>query len=123
MGLESPEIGLLAVTVAFMLLDMVTGIAKGAKSGALDSKVMREGLWHKAGFIGLMALAYALQFAASLADLGIDVPAIGAVCVFVILTEAVSIAENLCALNPSIASSPLGSVLAGHGSSNASSGD
>ena len=116
MCLESPEIGLLAVTVAFMLLDMVTGIAKGAKAGALDSEVMREGLWHKAGFIGLMALAYALQFAASLADLGIDVPAIGAVCVFVILTEAVSIAENLCALNPSIASSPLGSLLAGHGS-------
>lgn len=126
MVLETPEIGLLVVTVAFMLLDIVTGLAKGAKAGALDSKVMREGLWHKAGFVGLVALAYALQFASGVADLGIDVPAVSAVCVFIILTEAVSVAENLCALNPAIASSPLGKVLAGHGSGtdgDAQSGD
>lgn len=115
MGLDTLEIGLLAVTAACMVLDVVTGVAKGAMAGALDSKVMREGLWHKAGFVGLIVLAYVLQFASRLVDLGIDLPAIEAVCGFVILTEAVSVAENLCSLNPSIASSPLGTILAGHG--------
>ena len=32
MVLETPEIGLLVVTVAFMPLDIVTGLAKGAKA-------------------------------------------------------------------------------------------
>lgn len=109
----SAEMGLLAVTAASMVLDMATGLAKGAASGALDSKKMREGLWHKAGFAGLVALAYMLQIAQGFMDLGMEVPTVAAVCVFIVLTEAVSICENLCELNPAIASSPLGKLFSG----------
>ena len=50
-----------------------------------------------------------------MADLGIAVPAVSAVCVFVILTEVVSIVENLCVLNPEIKDSPVGKTLASPG--------
>lgn len=106
---------LLIATVLCMALDVATGVAGAVKAGALKSGKMREGLWHKAGFFGLIALAYLLEFAASVADLGISVPAVSAVCVFVILTEVVSIVENLCVLNPDIRDSPVGKTLASPG--------
>lgn len=110
----TPEIGLLVATAASMLLDVMTGVAKGVAAGALDSQKMREGLWHKAGFVGLIALAYLLQFAQGFADLGVEIPTMAAVCVFVIATEAVSVVENLCELNPDIASSPVGKLFGRH---------
>ncbi len=67
---------LLIATVLCMALDVATGVAGAVKAGALKSGKMREGLWHKAGFFGLIALAYLLEFAASVADLGISVPAV-----------------------------------------------
>ena len=66
------------ITVAFILLDVVSGIAKGAKQGQLSSSKMREGIWHK-------------------------VPA----CVYIILSEVMSIFENATVLNPEIGGSGL----------------
>lgn len=103
---------LLIVTTLAMVLDVVTGVAGAVKSGTLMSGKMREGLWHKAGFCGLVAGAYLFEFAAGVADLGIAIPATGAVCVWVIVTEAVSVVENLCVLNPQIAESPIGKAFA-----------
>ena len=104
----NPEVGLLVVAFVCMILDIITGLIKGAATNSLDSQKMREGLWHKAGFVGLIALSYVLQIAQGFADLGIDIPAITAVCIFVVLTEAVSIIENLCEINPDIKDSPIG---------------
>ena len=106
-----PIMVLLIITIAAMLLDVFTGIAKALKHGNLDSSKMREGLWHKSGFIGLLALAELLQIASQYADLGFEVPALSLVCLFVIMTEAVSVIENLSDLNPAIANSPLGKLL------------
>lgn len=103
---------LLIVTCLAMLLDVATGVAGAVKTNELASGRMREGLWHKAGFCGLIAAAYLFEFAAGHADLGISIPATGAVCVWIVVTEAVSILENLCVINPQIAASPLGKVFA-----------
>lgn len=107
------EMGLICVTAVAMLLDVLTGLAKGAATVGIDSTKMREGLWHKAGFVGLVALAYVLQIAQGFAELGVEIPTVGAVCVFIVLTEAVSILENLCELNPAIADSPVGRLFSG----------
>ena len=106
---------LLIVTALAMALDVITGVAGAVKSGTVMSVKMRDGLWHKAGFCGLVAMAYLFEYGASLADLGVAIPATGAVCVWVIVTEAVSILENLCVLNPDIAASPLGKIFAARG--------
>lgn len=106
---------LMIVTCLAMLLDVITGVAGAVKNNELASGKMREGLWHKAGFAGLIAAAYLFEFAAAHADLGISIPATGAVCVWVVVTEAVSILENLCDINPQIANSPLGKIFADRG--------
>jgi len=46
-----------AIAAVMMVLDVLTGFAGAAKSKAVESGKMREGLWHKAGFFGLVALA------------------------------------------------------------------
>ena len=104
-----------AVVAVMMALDMITGFAGAAKDKVLESGKMREGLWHKAGFAGLVVLAAVWEFGsawlnAEVSGMGVTVPsipAVGAVCTFVVATEAVSILENLCVLNPDIASLPI----------------
>lgn len=112
----------IAVAFAMMVLDIATGLAGAAKEGDINSGKMREGLWHKAGYFGLIALAAAYEVATvwinfEVADLGIgmtapEIPAVTAVCAFVVLTEVVSIVENLCVLNPDIAKLPVVKTLA-----------
>lgn len=105
--------------LAFILADYVTGVIKAVKQKALDSSKMREGLWHKLGFIGAMALGYGCQLACNFSILPDSFGAIfGAVCVYVYITEAISIFENLCELSPELADSPLAQLLKLKGESN-----
>lgn len=100
----------LLITGVMILMDVILGIAGAVKNKDVQSGKLREGLWHKAGFVGLIALAFVVQYAAAYAELGFDVPTVLAVCVYVIVTEAVSVFENLCVLNPQLVASPLGAV-------------
>ena len=88
-----------AVVAVMMALDMITGYSGAAKAKLLESGKMREGLWPKDAWLN-----------AEVSGMGVTVPsipAVGAVCTFVVATEAVSILENLCVLNPDIASLPI----------------
>ena len=62
------------ITVAFIALDVVSGIAKGAKQGQLSSSKMREGIWHKAGYVLIIALAVLIEVGSKHIDLGFTVP-------------------------------------------------
>lgn len=105
----------IAVAAVMMALDIATGFAGAAKDKAIESGKMREGLWHKAGFFGLVGLAAVWEIGsvwlnAEVSGVGVavpELPAVGAVCTFVVATEIVSILENLCVLNPDIASLPV----------------
>ncbi len=101
----------LLITCVMILLDVVLGFAGAVKRGDVESGKLREGLWHKAGYVGIIAVAYLIEYAAAYADLGFEVPTVAAVCAYVVLTETVSVVENLCVLNPALASSPLGVLL------------
>ena len=112
----------IAIATVMMVLDIISGLAGAAKESVIQSGKMREGLWHKAGYFGLIALAAAYEVATvwinfEVAELGIgmtapEIPAATAVCAFVVLTEVVSIVENLCVLNPDIAKLPVIKTLA-----------
>lgn len=98
--------------LGFMVGDYLSGVIKAVKNKELDSTKMRLGLWHKAGFIGAMALGYACQLAVNYDLLPTTFSAVFAgVCVYVIITEAISIFENLCELSPELRDSPLASLL------------
>lgn len=98
--------------LCFIVADYLSGVIKAVKNKELDSTKMRIGLWHKAGFIGAMALGYACQLAVNYDLLPTSFNAVfGGVCVYVIITEAISIFENLCVLSPELRNSPLAALL------------
>lgn len=98
--------------LCFIAGDYLSGLIKAVKNKELCSTKMRLGLWHKAGFIGAMALGYACQLAVNYDLLPTSFSAIFAgVCVYVIVTEAISIFENLCELSPELSDSPLAELL------------
>lgn len=96
-----------AIVVAFVVMDLVTGVMQAVANKALDSAKMRSGLWHKCGFIMVVILAALVEWAMQFIDLGFTLPLFVPVCVFIILTEIVSIFENLCRLSPELANSKL----------------
>ena len=98
--------------LCFIAADYLSGVVKAVKNKELCSTKMRLGLWHKVGFIGAMALGYGCQLAVNYELLPTSFSAVfGGVCVYVIITEAISIFENLCALSPELRDSPLSALL------------
>lgn len=94
---------LFVIPLVFNILDIVTGFTAAVANQNVSSSAMREGLFHKLGFIFALILAALLQYASGLLDLGIEIPTLAAVAVFIILTEAVSILENIAEMNPALA--------------------
>lgn len=96
-----------AIVAAFVMMDLATGIMQAVANKTLDSTKMRDGLWHKCGFILIVILAALVEWTMQFIDLGFTLPMFVPVCVFIILTEIVSIFENLCKLSPELADSKL----------------
>lgn len=94
---------LFAIPFVFNVLDVITGFTAAIANQSVSSSAMREGLFHKLGFIFALILAALLQYASGLLDLGVEIPTLGAVAVFIVLTEAVSIIENIADMNPALA--------------------
>lgn len=93
---------LYAITFAFICFDYITGLYKAGATRHFSSKIMRQGLWHKAGLVLMMCAGFLVDYAQRFADIGIDVPVGGGVCVYIILMELVSALENICEGNPEI---------------------
>lgn len=89
-----------------ILFDVISGLLQAIKNGELSSEKMRVGLWHKCGFICLIILGLYVQWVEGFADvdayLGFDFPSAQAVCLYIIVTEIISIVENLKKLTPEI---------------------
>lgn len=101
---------IIIITACFILGDILTGLAKGIYLKNVNSTALKHGAWSKSGFFGLIVLGYMLQWAALHFDFGFEIPAVASICLYIILTEAVSIFENLCIINPKLKDSPLGSL-------------
>lgn len=96
----------------FIAADYVSGIAKAVYNQDLNSGKMRTGLFHKLGFVGALALGYACQIGVNWGFFGEEFSAVFAgITVWVLITEAISIFENLCEISPELAKSPLASLL------------
>lgn len=96
-----------AIVCMFGVMDIVTGVMQAVANKTLDSSKMRAGLWHKCGFIMVIILAALVEWSMQFIDLGFTLPLFVPVCVFIILTEVVSIFENVCQLSPDLANSKL----------------
>ena len=90
------------LTVAFMMVDVFTGILKAVKNKELSSTRAREGIYKKASFILFIAFGYLADYAMEYVDLGFNFPAAATICTLIILTEAISVLENLGQINPDL---------------------
>ena len=95
------KVQVIAISV-FITLDIVSGFAAAASTKSINSAAMREGMWHKLAFALTYILSFALEMCMSVMDLGFTIPTAGAVAVYIIGTETVSILENICILNPEL---------------------
>ena len=95
---------LIITALVFILLDIVSGVTAACKNKERRSSAMREGRYHKAAEIILIAVGAASQYAISMTELNGMIPdaIFNSVSVYVILMELVSILENVSKVNPDL---------------------
>ena len=90
------------LALAFMVIDVFTGVLKAVKNKELNSTKAREGIYKKASFILFIAFGYLADYAMDYVDMGFNLPAAATICTLVIVTEAISVLENLGQINPDL---------------------
>lgn len=90
----------LIIVLGFIVFDVVTGLIKAGYNGNYNSAIMRQGGFHKSMEVMAMAVAYFVEYAVVYINIGVDVPAVPAVTVYICIMELISILENICAVNP-----------------------
>lgn len=93
---------LISLTLCFILMDVISGFAQACKNKCVDSTILKEGLWHKCGFMLAIIFSILCEYSMGIIDLGFNVPVNFAVCCYIILTEITSILENLGKLSPEL---------------------
>ena len=90
------------LALAFMVIDVFTGVLKAVKCKELNSTKAREGIYKKASFILFIAFGYLADYAMDYVNMGFNLPAAATICTLVIVTEAISVLENLGQINPDL---------------------
>lgn len=90
------------LALAFMVVDVFTGVLKAVKNKELNSTKAREGIYKKASFILFIAFGYLADYAMVYVNMGFNFPAAATICTLVIVTEAISVLENLGQINPDL---------------------
>jgi toxin secretion/phage lysis holin len=90
------------LALAFMVIDVFTGLLKAVKNKELNSTKAREGIYKKASFILFIAFGYIADYAMDYVNMGFNLPAAATICTLVIITEAISVLENLGQINPDL---------------------
>lgn len=90
------------LALAFMVIDVFTGVLKAVKNKELNSTKAREGIYKKASFILFIAFGYLADYAMGYVNIGFTLPAAATICTLIIVTEAISVLENLGQINPDL---------------------
>lgn len=90
------------LALAFMVIDVFTGVLKAVKNKELNSTKAREGIYKKASFILFIAFGYLADYAMDYVNMGLNLPAAATICALIIVTEAISVLENLGQINPDL---------------------
>ena len=91
------------IVFIFIIFDIVTGITEALYKGGINSTKLRQGLYHKFSEILCVIGAYLLELGAKYIDIGINLHLLNIVSAYICTMEFVSIIENLCEINPSLA--------------------
>lgn len=103
----SYSIHIFAIVGLGVLLDIISGIAQAIANKTLSSSKLRSGIYHKASYVIALALALFIEYAMGYLDLGFTIQLFPAVSAYIVLTEIVSVTENIARLNPELRDSPI----------------
>ena len=82
------------------MFDFITGIIKGIKADKrLNSTKLRDGLFKKVGFVLCYILAIGINITQEYIELPFTVNLLPVIVAYVVITEIISIIENICAIN------------------------
>ena len=84
-----------AACCVMMVFDIVSGLLNAIKRKEVKSSKMREGLWHKCGFLMIIGLGFGVEYVQTLVDLGLSVPLVIPICTYIIIGELISVLENI----------------------------
>lgn len=107
-GIDNQMMWAVIACLVMMLIDVLSGFLTAWKNKSIQSTVMREGLFHKATLVLLIILAWIIEFfVMKVPELGIDLPLVLPVCIFIFAMEVVSILENMVKMYPELEGSKL----------------
>ena len=90
------------IVLGFIVFDVLTGFIKGIAKEGINSTALRQGLFHKLSEILAVAGSAGLDYVVKYLELGVNVPLVESVSVYICVMELVSIIENICAINPQL---------------------
>lgn len=94
---------IILVALVFNGLDLITGIVGAIRNGEqIKSSILRDGLFKKVGFVFCYALGVLINYAENLMTLPFDVDLVPIICTYAVITEVVSIIENISKINPDL---------------------
>lgn len=99
------EIAAIVAVCALIMFDVLTGILVGILVTGLSSKKSREGVAHKTGLVCAIVFGVLLHIAQQFFDMGIHIPILMAICLYIAFTECISIVENIGELSPQLKNS------------------
>lgn len=93
----------LIVVLIFIAFDVITGICKAAYHGCINSTYLRQGLYHKITEVFAVLMGSGLEYGARYIDLDINLHPTNIIATYICTMELISIIENMCEINPSLA--------------------
>lgn len=91
-----------AVVLVFILFDILTGVIEAFYKKNVNSTAIRRGLYHKLSEVLALVGSYGLEYLIQYINLGVELPLLGVVAVYICLMELISIMENICDINPEL---------------------
>ena len=93
---------LMAIAGLFHLLDLVSGVISALRTGKVNSSKLRDGLFKKVGFFIVYICCFLVDTYKYDIGLKLNFKVLPIVISYCVLTEIVSILENVAIFNPAI---------------------
>lgn len=94
---------MITIALVFNGLDLITGICGALRNGEqIKSSKLRDGLFKKVGFIFCYILGIVINYAEAYLTLPFGIDLLPVICSYAIITEVVSIVENISKINSNI---------------------
>ena len=90
------------IVAGFIVFDILTGLLKASYEGKYNSSMMRKGGLRKLAELFALVGSGLLEMACDYVQLGVNLPLLGVVSVYICVMELISVLENLSAVSPTL---------------------